>query len=81
MTCLKALCKIASRDSDGTSATTSTMIAEENADANNDKKPTTYFSAANALDADEYILASRFLAIDLLTAVRRTKRESVVSGV
>ena len=43
------------------------MIAEENADANNaNKKPTTYFSAANALDADEYILASRFLAIDLL---------------
>ena len=67
LTCLKALCKIASRDSDGTSATTSTMIAEENADANNaNKKPTTYFSAANALDADEYILASRFLAIDLL---------------
>ena len=68
LTCLKALCKIASRDSDAiTSATTSTMIAEENADANNaNKKPTTYFSAANALDADEYILASRFLAIDLL---------------
>ena len=67
LTCLKALCKIASRDSDAiTSATTSTMIAEENADANNNKKPTHYFSAANALDADEYILASRFLAIDLL---------------
>ena len=65
LTCLKALCKIASRDSDGTSATTSTMIAEENADANNNKK-LTYFSAANALDVDEYILASRFLAIDLL---------------
>ena len=57
LTCLKALCKIASRDSNDISAAT---IAEENMNT------TAYFSAANALDADEYILASRFLAIDLL---------------
>ena len=72
LTCLKALCKIASRDSNDISAAT---IAEENMNT------TAYFSAANALDADEYILASRFLAIDLPTAVRRTKCEGVVGRV
>jgi len=58
LTCLKALCKIASRDSDDAT----TKSAEENTDT----KGKSHFSAANALDADEYILASRFLAIDLL---------------
>jgi hypothetical protein len=66
LTCLKALCKIASRESSNNVPPTTTQTQTQTRTINENVDELDNFFAANALDADEYILASRFLAIDLL---------------